>query len=81
MLKAAGNLDKIKASYLTFADAGRALANGKVDAICQSSAPAAAVKELAETKGAFVIPFSAVHPIVSDMAYFLNLSPIPGIVT
>ena len=59
MLKAAGNLDKIKASYLTFADAGRALANGKVDAICQSSAPAAAVKELAETKGAFVIPFSA----------------------
>jgi TRAP transporter TAXI family solute receptor len=59
MLKAVGNLDKIKASYLTFADAGRALANGKVDAICQSSAPAAAVKELAETKGARVIPFSA----------------------
>ena len=59
MLKAVGNLNKIKASYLTFADAGRALANGKVDAICQSSAPAAAVKELAETKGARVIPFSA----------------------
>jgi len=59
MLKAVGNLNKIKASYLTFADAGRALANGKVDAICQSSAPAAAVKELAETKGAKVIPYSA----------------------
>ena len=58
MLKAAGNLNKIKASYLTFADAGRALANGQVDAICQSSAPAAAVKELAETKGAVVIPFT-----------------------
>lgn len=58
MLKAVGNLEKITASYLTFADAGRALANGKVDAICQSSAPAAAVKELAETKGAVVIPFS-----------------------
>jgi len=50
MLKAVGGiLPTIKASYLTFADAGRALANGQVDAICQSSAPAAAVKELAET--------------------------------
>ena len=60
MLKAVGGiLPTIKASYLTFADAGRALANGQVDAICQSSAPAAAVKELAETKGAKVIPYSA----------------------
>lgn len=58
MLSALGILDKITARYMTFADAGRALGNGQIDALCQSSAPAAAVKELAETKGAVVLPYS-----------------------
>jgi TRAP-type uncharacterized transport system substrate-binding protein len=53
-----GILKDIKARYMTFADAGRALGNGQIDALCQSSAPAAAVKELAETKGAVVLPYS-----------------------
>jgi len=57
--RAAGILDSLKPSMMTFADAGRALANGQIDALCQSSAPAAAVKELAETKGAVVLPYSA----------------------
>ncbi len=58
MLDAIGILGDIKARYMTFADAGRALGNGQIDALCQSSAPAAAVKELAETKGAVVLPYS-----------------------
>jgi len=59
IMRATGMLDKISPSMMTFADAGRALANGQIDALCQSSAPAAAVKELAETKGAVVLPYSA----------------------
>jgi len=58
MLTAAGYLGDIKARYMTFADAGRALGNKQIDALCQSSAPAAAVKELAETRGAVVLPYS-----------------------
>jgi TRAP transporter TAXI family solute receptor len=58
MLRAVGMLDKIKPRMMTFADAGRAMANNQIDAFCQSSAPAAAVKELAETKGAYILPFS-----------------------
>jgi TRAP transporter TAXI family solute receptor len=58
MLRAVGLLDKIKPRMMTFADAGRAMANNQIDAFGQSSAPAAAVKELAETKGAYIIPFS-----------------------
>lgn len=58
IMRATGMLDKIEPSMMTFADAGRALANGQIDALCQSSAPAAAVKELAETKGAVVLPYS-----------------------
>ena len=42
---------------MTFADAGRALGNGQIDALCQSSAPAAAVTELAETQGVTVLPY------------------------
>ena len=58
ILRATGSLDKIKSRMMTFADAGRALGNGQIDALCQSSAPAAAVKELAETRGAVVLPYS-----------------------
>ena len=58
ILRALGMLDKIKPQMMTFADAGRALGNGQIDALCQSSAPAAAVKELAETRGAVVLPYT-----------------------
>lgn len=58
ILTATGVIGDVQQRYMTFADAGRALANGQIDALCQSSAPAAAVKELAETKGAVVLPYS-----------------------
>jgi len=51
-------LDKVKGRQMSFADAGRAVANKQIDAFAQSSAPAGSVKELAETKGAYVIPYS-----------------------
>jgi len=50
-------LDKVEPSMMTFADAGRALGNGQIDAFCQSSAPAAAVTELAETRDIVVLPY------------------------
>ncbi len=59
ILRALDMLDKIDPSMMTFADAGRALGNGQIDALCQSSAPAAAVKEIAETRGALVLPYSS----------------------
>jgi TRAP transporter TAXI family solute receptor len=58
VLRALGLLDKVKGRQMSFADAGRAVANKQIDAFAQSSAPAGSVKELAETKGAYVIPFS-----------------------
>ncbi|WP_212524088.1 TAXI family TRAP transporter solute-binding subunit [Actibacterium sp. MT2.3-13A] len=59
ILKAVGLIDKIEPQMMTFADAGRALANGQIDAFCQSSSPAAAVTELAETRDIRVLPYSA----------------------
>ena len=58
VLKALGLYDKIKVNQMTFADASRAMANKQLDCFCQSSAPAAGVKELAETRGAYVIPLT-----------------------
>ena len=58
ILRALGLLDKVKPRMMTFGDAGRALGNRQIDALCQSSAPAAAVKEIAETRGAVVLPYS-----------------------
>jgi TRAP transporter TAXI family solute receptor len=57
-LRALGLLDKIKPRLMSFADAGRAVENRQIDAFFQSSAPAGAVSKLAETKGAYVIPFT-----------------------
>jgi TRAP transporter TAXI family solute receptor len=57
ILRALGLLDAIEPSMMTFADAGRALGNGQIDALCQSSAPAAAVTELAETREIVVLPY------------------------
>src|SRR3546814_3442602 len=50
ILTALDLLDSIEPQMMTFGDAGRALGNGQIDAFCQSSAPAAAVTELAETR-------------------------------
>jgi TRAP transporter TAXI family solute receptor len=57
ILTALGMLDKITPQMMTFADAGRALGNGQIDVFCQSSAPAAAVTELAETREILVLPY------------------------
>lgn len=58
VLRALGLLDKIKPRMMSFADAGRAVENKQIDAFFQSSAPAGAVVKLAETKGAYVVPFT-----------------------
>ncbi|MBJ3778255.1 TAXI family TRAP transporter solute-binding subunit [Acuticoccus mangrovi] len=57
ILTALGVIGDITPRLMTFADAGRALANGQVDAFCQSSAPAAAVSELAETQGVKILSY------------------------
>ena len=71
--RATGILSSLKPSMMTFADAGRALANGQIDALCQSSAPAAAVKELAETKGAVVLAYtpSEMKAITSQYPFYV----------
>jgi uncharacterized protein len=58
ILQAVGMADSIDPQMMTFADAGRALGNGQIDAFCQSSAPAAAVTELAETQGVRILPYT-----------------------
>ncbi len=79
MLRAIGMLNDVKPSMLTFADAGRALGNRQIDALCQSSAPAAAVKELAETKGAVVLPYSGAERKKITTKYpFYNIGTMPS---
>jgi TRAP transporter TAXI family solute receptor len=79
MLRALGMLGDISPSMMTFADAGRALGNGQIDALCQSSAPAAAVKELAETRGAVVLPYSDEEMKQITSTYpFYNKGTMPG---
>lgn len=79
MLGAIGMLDAIDPTMMTFGDAGRALANGQIDALCQSSAPAAAVKELAETKGAVVLPYSDAEMDKITTTYpFYNKGTMPS---
>jgi TRAP transporter TAXI family solute receptor len=58
ILTALDLLDTVEPQLMTFADAGRALGNGQIDAFCQSSSPAAAVTELAETRDITVLPYS-----------------------
>ncbi|WP_026380820.1 TAXI family TRAP transporter solute-binding subunit [Afifella pfennigii] len=58
ILTALNLLDKIEPQMMTFADAGRALGNGQIDVLCQSSSPAAAVTELAETRDILLLPYS-----------------------
>ena len=72
VLRALGLLDKIKPRMMSFADAGRAVENRQIDAFFQSSAPAGAVSKLAETKGAYVIPFTdeEMAKIVKDYPFY-----------
>lgn len=58
ILSALDLVDAIEPQMMTFGDAGRALGNGQIDAFCQSSAPAAAVTELAETREVVVLPYN-----------------------
>jgi len=79
ILRATGLLNDVKPSLMTFADAGRALGNGQIDAFCQSSAPAAAVKELAETKGAIILPYSTDEMKLITTTYpFYNSATMPA---
>lgn len=79
ILRATGFLDKVTPRMMTFADAGRALGNGQIDALCQSSAPAAAVKELAETRGALVVPYSdAEMKKITGQYPFYNKDTMPA---
>ena len=57
---------------MSFADAGRAVENRQIDAFFQSSAPAGAVTQIAETKGAYVIPFTdeEMAKIVKDYPFY-----------
>jgi TRAP transporter TAXI family solute receptor len=72
VLRALGLLDKIKPRMMSFADAGRAVENRQIDAFFQSSAPAGAVVKLAETKGAYVVPFTdeEMAKIVKDYPFY-----------
>ncbi|MDF1591046.1 MAG: TAXI family TRAP transporter solute-binding subunit [Desulfobacterales bacterium] len=72
VLRALGLLEKIKPRMMSFADAGRAVENRQIDAFFQSSAPAGAVTTLAETKGAYVIPFTDAEmaKIIKDYPFY-----------
>lgn len=48
----------VEREFLSFADAGTALKEGRIDAFGQSGAPSGAVTELAETSDIVIIPFS-----------------------
>jgi uncharacterized protein len=79
ILKALDLVDGIDPQMLTFADAGRALGNGQIDAFCQSSAPAAAVTELAETKGVKVLPYTEEQMAqIADAYPFYHSGTMPG---
>ncbi len=74
VLKALGLYDEIKPRMMSFADAGRAVANRQIDAFAQSSAPAGAVTELAETIGAYIIPYSDAEAkkIVTEYPFYYS---------
>lgn len=78
ILTALGMLDSIKPQLMTFADAGRALGNGQIDAFCQSSSPAAAVTELAETRDVTVLSYSAEQlATISETYPFYHTGTMP----
>ncbi|GGD42077.1 TAXI family TRAP transporter solute-binding subunit [Sinisalibacter lacisalsi] len=78
ILTALGLLDTIQPQMMTFADAGRALGNGQIDAFCQSSSPAAAVTELAETREITILPYSDEQlATISDTYPFYHAGTMP----
>jgi TRAP transporter TAXI family solute receptor len=79
ILTALGVLDTIEPQMMTFADAGRALGNDQIDAFCQSSAPAAAVTEIAETQGVRILPHDADQIAqISETDPFYHSGTMPG---
>ncbi|NNK97131.1 MAG: TAXI family TRAP transporter solute-binding subunit [Desulfobacterales bacterium] len=74
VLRALGLLEKVKPRMMSFADAGRAVENKQIDAFFQSSAPAGAVVKLAETKGAYVVPFTdeEMDKIVKEYPFYYS---------
>ncbi len=79
ILTGLGLLDSIRPQMMTFADAGRALGNGQIDAFCQSSSPAAAVTELAETRDITVLPYSEEQlGTISDTYPFYHAATMPA---
>jgi TRAP transporter TAXI family solute receptor len=78
ILRALDMLDAVEPQMMTFADAGRALGNGQIDAFCQSSAPAAAVTELAETQGVRILPYPEEQmSAITDTYPFYHPSTMP----
>lgn len=78
ILTALDLLDTIQPQMMTFADAGRALGNRQIDAFCQSSSPAAAVTELAETRDISVLPYSEEQlATVSETYPFYHTGTMP----
>jgi len=49
---------KVKREYLQFSDAGRALADGQLEAVGGTGIPVGAISELSETQGVKIIPFT-----------------------
>lgn len=58
--------------YLQFADAGRALRDGRIDAFGQSGAPSGAVSELAETENVVIIPFTKeeMETLLTEVSFY-----------
>lgn len=81
VLRALGLLDKVKPRMMSFADAGRAVENKQIDAFFQSSAPAGAVVKLAETKGAYVVPFTdeEMAKIVKEYPFYYSETMKEGV--
>lgn len=78
ILTALGLLETIEPQMMTFADAGRALGNGQIDAVCQSSSPAAAVTELAETRDITILSYTEEQlATISDTYPFYHTGTMP----
>ncbi|MDH4264661.1 MAG: TAXI family TRAP transporter solute-binding subunit [Deltaproteobacteria bacterium] len=79
ILRALGLWDKIKVEHLGFGEAGRALGDGNVDALTQSSAPMANVVTLEATHKIFLIPINddEAKQIMAKYPYFTR-AVMPG---
>lgn len=81
ILRALGLWDKIKVEHFGFEAAGRALGDGHIDALTQSSAPMANVITLEATHKIFMIPLSEdeINQVVKKHPYFKKDLMPPGV--